>query len=63
LGVEPKISKSNKFKKFVKKMNNLLDFLNRIGDNTVTSLVEMATRPQVSSEPGFFFAHRKLETK
>ncbi len=44
-------------------MNNLLDFLSHMGDNTVTSLVEMATRPQVSSEPGFFFAHRKLATK
>ena len=35
-------------------MENLLDFLTGIGDNLITTLMELAIRPQVSSEPGFF---------
>jgi len=35
-------------------MKNVLDFSVGIGDNLITSLMELAIRPQVSSEPGFF---------
>lgn len=40
-----------------KNAKNLLDFFGYISDNIITSLVGIAIRPQVSSEPGLFFAH------
>jgi len=45
-----------KHKKKLKKMENLLDFRSYISDIIYTSLMELAIRPQVSSEPGLFFA-------
>lgn len=38
-------------------MKTLLDFWIIFIDTIYTSLMELAIRPQVSSEPGLFFAH------
>ena len=40
------------------KNENFLDFSDVVDDNSVTSLIGLAIRPQVSSEPGFFFAQK-----
>ncbi len=44
-----------------KKHKILLEHLRRIYDNIYTSLMGLAIRPQVSSEPGLFFAHKNYE--
>ncbi len=43
-------------KNFMKKMKNSLELFVYINDNIYTSLMGIAIRPQVSSEPGLFFA-------
>jgi hypothetical protein len=42
-----------------KKSENLLEPFKIICDNTYTSLMGLAIRPQVSSEPGLFFAQKQ----
>jgi len=40
-----------------KNFKKVLDFLRCNTDDIYTSLMEIAIRSQVSSEPGYFFAH------
>ncbi len=44
-----------------KKSEIFLEHSTEIFDNIYTSLMGLAIRPQVSSEPGLFFAHQDYE--
>jgi hypothetical protein len=49
----------SKFGKIVKNMQKKLEQAAAICNNIFTSLMGLAIRPQVSSEPGLFFAQKQ----